>query len=350
MRSFKEFKKSKAAVVALIVLGVLYGSAIFADFFAPHRYDSDDVMHVWAPPTKVNFINKQGEFIGPHMYAYKFELDEYYKRVYTQQEEATSIKFFVKGFEYKMLGLFKTDRHFFGVEEGRIYLLGADDQGRDIFSRLLYGARISLSIGLIGVVISFTLGMIIGGISGYFGGWIDTLIMRIVEMIMLLPGFYLMLALRGAFPIDIDPRYIYILIIAILSFIGWASLARVIRGMVMSIKENEYILSAKALGLSDLKIIIRHVLPNTLSYVSVAVCLSIPGYILGEAALSFLGLGIQEPFASWGNMLVLSQGIVNIKMYPWILAPGIVIAITTMSFNVIGNTLRDIFDPKRKLL
>lgn len=351
MGGWKQFKKSKAAVIALIVLGVLYTSTIFANFFAPYRYDDDDVMYVWSPPAKIHLFNSNKKIFRPFIYHSGFTMNKYYHRVYESDENTLlPVRFFVRGFPYKLLGLWEADIHLFGVDKGRIYLLGADDRGRDIFSRLLYGARISLSIGLIGVAISFTLGMIIGGISGYFGGWKDTFIMRLVEMMMLLPGFYFLLALRSGFPLEVDSRKVFILIVFILSFISWPGLARVIRGMVMSIKENEYILAAKALGLSHFKIIRCHILPNTLSYVSVAICLSIPGYIIMEAALSFLGLGIQEPFASWGNMLVLSQGIVNIQRYPWILAPGIAIAVVTMSFNIIGNTLRDIFDPKRQIL
>ncbi len=349
MRVWLELRKNKITLIALILLGIFYFFALFADFFAPYHYDNDDPMYAWSPPVKVGLFNIEKKIFRPYVHPYTFTMNEYYHRIYEPERDVLNpVRFFVKGHSYKFLGIWKTDIHFFGVDKGRIYLFGADNRGRDVFSRLLYGARISLSIGLIGVAISFTLGMIIGGVSGYFGGWVDTFIMRIVEMMMLLPGFYFLLALRSAFPPEMDSRQVFILIVVILSFIGWASLARVIRGMVMSIKENEFILAAKASGLSHFQIIVRHVLPNTLSYVSVAICLSIPGYIIGEAALSFLGLGIQEPYASWGNMLVLSQGIVNIQMYSWILAPGLAIILVTMSFNVIGNTLRDILDPKRK--
>ncbi len=351
MNFWQQFKRNRLAVTMFRLLLVLYVLAILADFFAPYHYDDDDVMHAWAPPTRIHFLDIKQKVITPYINPYTFSTNEYYRRIYSVEKNVLiPVRFFVKGFKYNLLGIWSTDIHLFGVENGRIYLLGADDRGRDIFSRLLYGSRVSLSIGLIGVAISFSLGMIIGGISGYFGGWIDTFIMRVVEMIMLLPGFYFLLALRASFPPEMDSRQVYLLIIVILSFIGWASLARVIRGMVLSIKENEFVFAARALGLTHFRIITRHILPNTFSYVSVAICLSIPGYIIGEAALSFLGLGIQEPYASWGNMLVLSQGIVTIEAYPWVLAPGVAILITTMSFNIIGNTLRDVFDPKRKIL
>ncbi|HDI45851.1 MAG TPA: ABC transporter permease, partial [Candidatus Omnitrophica bacterium] len=245
---------------------------------------------------------------------------------------------------------FKTDIHLFGVDEpAKIYLFGADSRGRDLFTRILYGARISLSIGIIAVLITFTLGLIIGGISGYFGGMVDTILMRVVEMFMLIPGFYLLLALRSSFPPEIGTVKIYFLIVVILSFIGWAGLARVIRGIVLSLKEKEYILSARAVGCSHLRIILKHILPNTASYTLVAITLSIPGYILGESALSLLGLGIQDPVPSWGNLLTDAMSIVRIKFYPWILIPGFFIFLTVMAFNMLGDTLRDIYDPKRRL-
>ncbi|MFH1768451.1 MAG: ABC transporter permease [Candidatus Omnitrophota bacterium] len=347
---WREFKKNKLALAALVILGAFYGLAIFADFFAPYAYDDDNMLYSWAPPSKIHFINFEEKVFRPYVYQQSFTIDEYYKRQYTEgRDKIYPIRFFVKGFPYKFLGVVPADIHLFGVERGRIHLSGADIRGRDMFSRLLYGARVSLSIGLIGVAISFCIGMIVGGISGYFGGWTDTVMMRLVEMMMMLPGFYFLLALRSSFPPEMDSRQVYMLIVVILSLIGWASLARVIRGMVLSLKENDYVLAAKAIGLSDFKIITRHILPHTFSYVLVAICLSIPGYIIGEAALSLLGLGIQEPYASWGNMLAMAQGIITIQFYPWVLAPGLLIIIVTMSFNIIGDKLRDMFDPKRKI-
>jgi peptide/nickel transport system permease protein len=213
---------------------------------------------------------------------------------------------------------------------------------------LLYGARVSLSIGLIGVLISFGIGLIVGGLSGYYGGYWDNIIMRICEMFMMIPGFYLLLALRAAVPDTFNSVQIYFAIIVILSFIGWASLARIVRGMALSLRERDYVLAARSLGLSDFQIITRHILPHTLSYTIFAVMLSIPGYILGESALSLIGLGIQDPYASWGNLLSDAMSIIKIQFYPWILWPAFFIFLTVICFNIIGDALRDSLDPLLK--
>jgi len=351
MDILKQIISNKPGRIALFTLLLLYFAVIFAPFFAPYPYDGDDVLYSYAPPTKIHLIDLAKKQFTPFIYGQTYEINQYYQRIY-QEDETTiyPIKFFTKGFKYKFLGLWETDRHFFGVGEGKIYLLGADLKGRDIFTRILYGGRISLSIGLIGAAISLFMGLIVGGLSGYFGGRIDNFTMRICEMVMMIPSFYLMLALRASFPPNLTSTQVYLLIIVILSFIGWASTARIIRGMAISLRENEYVYAAKAMGLSHFKIIIRHILPHTLSYALVAVVLRIPAYILGEAGLSLIGLGIQEPEASWGNLLSAAMGIVNIRLFPWILIPGLFIVVTVVCFNMLGDTLRDILDPKRNVL
>ncbi len=351
MRILKEIIKNKLGRIAFFVLILLYFSVIFAPFFAPYAYDDDDILHSYTPPTKIHFLNLEEKQFRPFIYGQTYEINEYYQRIYQEDKSKIyPIKFFTKGFKYKFLGLWESDRHLFGVGEGKIYLLGADLKGRDIFTRILYGGRISLSIGLIGAAISLFIGLIIGGLSGYFGGRVDNFTMRICEMVMMIPSFYLMLALRASFPPNLTSTQVYILIIVILSFIGWAATARIIRGMAISLRENEYVYAAKAMGLSHFKIIIRHILPHTLSYALVAIVLRIPAYILGEAGLSLIGLGIQEPEASWGNLLSSAMGIVNIRLFPWILIPGLFIVVTVICFNMLGDTLRDILDPKRRIL
>ena len=250
--------------------------------------------------------------------------------------------FWLIPFKYHLFGVDNYDNN----EYVRFYLMGADQYGRDIWSRLVFASRISLSIGFIGMFITFVLSLIFGGISGYYGGLVDELMMRFSEIIMSLPGFYLLILLRSLLPLDIPSTQVYILLVFILSFIGWAGRARVIRGMVLSIKQREFVEAARALGFPDTRILFRHVLPNTTSYLIVAATLAIPGYILGEAALSFLGLGIREPDASWGLMLAQAQNVTYMTKYPWLLIPGLFIFITVLSFNFVGDALRDALDPR----
>ena len=343
------FRRNRFAVICVIILCLLYGSAIFADFLSPYSYKNEDRNYSYCPPMLIKIID-DGTLVRPYVYGRKLTFNEYYKRVYTvDTNKKYPLYYFVKGDSYKLFGLIPADYHFFGIGDGsRLYLLGADARGRDVFSRLLYGGRVSLSIGLIGVVISFSIGLIVGGIAGYWGGRIDNILMRICEMFMMVPGFYLLLALRATVPDNFSSVQVYFAIIFILSFLGWASLARIIRGMCLSLREREYVLAARSLGVSNFQIIIKHILPHTLSYSIFAVMLSIPGYILGESALSLIGLGIQDPFASWGNMLSDAMSIIRIKFAPWILFPAFFIFLTVICFNVIGNALRDCLDPMLK--
>ena len=255
---------------------------------------------------------------------------------------------FARGTPYSFLGLFEARRHLVTSETGGFFWLGTDAQGRDIVSRLMHGSRVSLTVGLIGAFLTLILGLLIGGVAGYAGGAIDNLLMRFAEVVIAVPGIYLLFALRAAFPPDLTSVQVYMLIVVILSAIGWAGLARVIRGLVLSIKQEDFVMSARTMGLSGMKVITRHVLPNTMSYVIVNVTLGIPGYILGESALSLLGLGITEPQSSWGLMLSVARNYRVVNQYPWLLIPGFLIFIAILAWNFFGDGVRDAVDPKSK--
>jgi peptide/nickel transport system permease protein len=258
------------------------------------------------------------------------------------------LSFFNEGITYSFLGLFDTRIHFFGSETGGYFPVGADRAGRDMLSRLLHGSRISLSVGLIGVSITFVIGLLFGGLAGYFGGVTDMIMMRFSEIMMSFPAIYLLFTLRAIFPPSLTSIQVYLLIVAILAFTGWAGLARIIRGLVLSLRNEDYVLSAKSLGLSHLKIIVKHILPNTLSFVIVQATITIPAYILGESALSLLGLGITEPQSSWGLMLSVARSTRIVKDFPWVLIPGFMIFIAILSWSFFGDGIRDAVDPRSK--
>lgn len=327
----------------------LYLTAIFAGFVSPYHYETEQREKSYHPPTPVYFTDKDG-WSWPYVLEYRYHFDQYQKRVYEETEgKKQPIRLFIRGDSYQLLGLFETNLHLFGVRDGRVYLLGADSRGRDLLSRIFYGGRVSLSIGLIGVSIALLIGLLMGGISGYCGGWIDSLIQRFIEMIMMVPAFFLLLGLRAAFPPDWGSVRVYIFIVIIMSLIGWSGMARVVRGMALSLREKEFVHAARASGVPGFWIIIKHIIPNTASYFVVAATISIPGYILGESALSLLGLGIQDPQASWGNLLQDAMSVSQIQFHPWILWPGVFIFLAVMSFNLIGDALRDFLDPEQEI-
>ena len=347
----KSILKDKFAKFAFFVLIIMYSLVFLASFISPYSKEYSNRAKAYSPPSKIYIINEKGKLSFPYTYNYirYFDKENFDTRYIEDRSRKYKVKYFAKGEKYKLFGLIPFDRHFYDVEKGgELYLLGTDINGRDNFSRLLYGGRISLTIGFLALVISFPLGMLYGGISGYLGGKTDFVMMRIAEAIMSIPGFYLLIILASILPANMTSAMRFTLIVVILALIGWAGFSRVVRGMVLSVKKQEYITAAEAIGASNSRIIIKHILPQTLSYVIVAMTLSVPSYILSESGLSFLGLGIQQPDASWGNMLKEAQEFINIVSRPWLLAPGVLIFLAVLSFNVIGDTIRDILDPTGK--
>jgi peptide/nickel transport system permease protein len=344
---WRQLKKSPIAIAGAAVLAVFYVVAVFAPFLAPYSQEEMDRQRYFHPPQRLHLIDSRGVF---HLRPFVRQTRLVNAGAF-RYEETTSVqplRFFVSGSGYRILGLIPGRFHLFGVDDDRVYVFGTDSFGRDELSRLLYGGQVSLTVGLVGILISFTLGMVLGGVSGYVGGWTDTGIMRGTELLLSIPSLYLIIALRAVFPIDLPSQQVYLGIVAILAFIGWAGLARVIRGLVLSIRRNEYVTAAEALGVSRFRIITRHILPNTFSFVIVAATISVPGYILGEVVLSFLGVGVQEPAASWGNMLNQARSLRALTSFPWLLyVPATAIFLTVMAFNFLGDGLRDALDPRR---
>lgn len=349
---FKQFIKDKFAVISLFVLVVLYFAISFANFIAPYPKDFSNRKLSYAPPSNVYFITPENKLSRPYTYNYIRKFDKDTLRTYFVQDRSQKyyLTIFPKSFEYKFLGIFKTDRHLFGVQKGgELFLLGCDINGRDNFSRLLYGGQVSLTIGFLALFISFPIGLIYGGIAGYFGGVVDMLMMRFAEAIMSIPSFYLLIILAAILPSGMTSSQRFMLITVILALIGWAGFSRVVRGMVLSIKTQDFVKASQSTGASRVRIILKHILPQTSSYVIIAITLSVPSYILAESGLSFLGLGIQQPDASWGNMLKEAQEFANIMYRPWLLTPGFLIFVAVLSFNLIGDTIRDILDPKSEI-
>ncbi|MBI4780486.1 MAG: ABC transporter permease [Oscillatoriophycideae cyanobacterium NC_groundwater_1537_Pr4_S-0.65um_50_18] len=374
MNWWRNLKRNPLARLGAAILLTFYLIVIFAEFVAPYDPKTSQADGSLLPPTQIHWFNEQGQFIGPHVYpttqgAVSLETGD--RALKIDRSQPSPVRLFVQSEPYQFLQVklplptrfslsdpkiedielfsgFKSNLHLFGTTgESRINLLGTDEQARDQFSRLVHGGRISLFIGIVGTLITFPLGLLVGGISGYFGGLIDVVLMRIVEVLMVVPSIYLLVALGGVLPPGLTSAQRFLLIVIITSFVSWSGLARVVRGQVLSIKERVYVQAAKAMGGRSLYIIARHVLPQTATYIIISATLTIPSFIVAEAVLSLIGLGIQEPDPSWGNMLSVATNASVLVLQPWLVwSPAILIVLTVLAFNLLGDGLRDALDPR----
>ena len=344
------FLQHKAAVASLVVLVILYLIAIFVEFVAPYATDRYNIKYILAPPQRVRLFDADGQFhLRPFVYDYTTSRDPNSLRIVQVVDTETMhpIRFFVRGDQYRFWGMWRANLHLFGIDdpEALILLWGADEQGRDLFSRVVYGARLSLSIGFAGVILSLVLGILLGGISGYFGGALDMLIQRIIELLQAIPRIPLWLTLSAALPRDWGTVETYFGITIILSVLGWTGLARTVRGKFLALREEDFTQAAKYLGASEMRIILRHMVPSFSSHLIAVLTLRVPEMILAETSLSFLGLGLREPVISWGVLLTGVQNIRAVALAPWLFLPGLAIVVTVLAFNFVGDGLRDAADP-----
>jgi peptide/nickel transport system permease protein len=347
---WRRFRRSRVSIVGGSMVLTLMMLAVFADFFSPTSLYQINLDASFTPPQQIHFLtDANGNFhLGPFVYNYVFELDPATFQVHWIEDtsKAYDIHFFVQGSEYKILGLIPSNLHLFGVEEGgTIYLLGTDKLGRDLWGKACEAGRISLTMSLFGTIISVVFGSVLGVTSGYFGGWIDNVLQRFTEFVAAFPSLPLWMALAALVPKTADSFTIFVIMACIFALLTWTTLAREVRGKVLSLRETDFIMAAKEMGASDARIIFRHLYPNVLSHVLVILTLTIPGVILAESFLSFLGIGITEPLISWGLMMRNTQDIQTLGQNPWILAPIVFIVIAVLGFNFLGDGLRDAADP-----
>ncbi len=342
-----QFRQHKLALYSGIFLLVLYLSIFICEFLAPYNLHTRDVENIYAPPQSIHLFH-DGQFVGPFVYSRTMSLDmDNLRRVYTDvPTDVQKIRFFCRGDSYRFWGLFDSNVHLVcPAKDGQMFLLGTDRLGRDVLSRIIYGARISLTIGLFGVAMSFVLGIVIGGLAGYRGGVFDLIVQRIIEVLQSIPSIPLWLALAAIMPVTWSPILVYLGITVILGLLDWTGLARAVRSKLLALREEDYVLSAQLMGASTSRIIGRHLIPGFMSHLIASATLTIPGMILGETALSFLGLGLRPPITSWGILLTEARSVSVIALYPWLLIPILPVVLVVLAFNFLGDGLRDAADP-----
>ena len=342
-----KFRRHRIAVVAAVVLALLYGSTLITEFLAPYEVSTRDSSHIFAPPQSLHLFH-EGEFVGPFVYGFDMKLNlEKMKREFTPNpEDLQRLRFFCRGDPYTFWGLVETDVHLVcPAQGGTLYLMGTDRLGRDMFSRIIYGTRISLTVGLLGIAVSFLIGITLGGISGFYGGWIDNIIQRMIEIVRSFPELPLWMALSAALPVTWSPIAIYFGITIILGMLDWPGLARAVRSKFLSLREEDFATAAVLMGASPTRVIARHLLPSFTSHLIASLTLSVPSMILGETALSFLGLGLRPPITSWGVLLNEAQNINVVALYPWLMLPVLPVLVVVLAFNFLGDGLRDAADP-----
>jgi peptide/nickel transport system permease protein len=345
-----KFQRHRLAVVSLGLLLVMYLVAAFAQFFSPYLPDTQFPPYRDVQPQQIHLFSESGgsvHFDGPYVEGLKQQVDlkTLFRSFAPDPTKTYRIHFFMHGPPYRLWGIIPTDLHLYGTDGGQVFLFGSDGLNRDLFSRILYGAQISLTIGLVGIFISFLLGLSLGGISGYFGGLVDEVVQRSIDFLISVPTLPLWMALSAALPRDWSVTKTYLAITIIFSIVGWTGLARVVRGKLLSLREEEFAIAAKVAGASDWRIISKHLLPLFFSYIVVAMTMSVPGMILGETSLSFIGLGMQPPAVSWGVLLQDAQSLTEIVNHSWKLIPAGFVVLTVLLFNFLGDGLRDAADP-----